>query len=131
MYLILPTFGRPFTFFRYFLQYIDVVNIKQLKARVIKLFILFCFLCLYCKLQGLTEYELETPAFYEDFPLTFIDGWLTYITLLKQCKLFSLGLGRSKVLVFRFGPKMNTKVAFNTHHTPPTNHTKLFDQFQT
>ena len=30
------------------------------------------------------------------------------------------------ILVLRFGPKMNTKVAFNTHH-----HTKLVDQFQT
>ena len=39
--------------------------------------------------------------------------------------LFSLGLGQSKVLVLRFEPKMNTKVAFNTHHT------ELFDQFQT
>ena len=27
---------------------------------------------------------------------------------------FSLGLGQSKVLVLRFGPNMNTKVAFNT-----------------
>ena len=31
--------------------------------------------------------------------------------------LFSLGLGRSKVLVLRFGPKINTKVAFNTTTT--------------
>jgi len=31
--------------------------------------------------------------------------------------LFSFGLGRSKVLVLRFGPKMNTKVAFNTTTT--------------
>ena len=38
--------------------------------------------------------------------------------------LFSLGLGRSQSP--SLGPKMNTKVAFNTHH-----HTKLFDQFQT
>ena len=35
--------------------------------------------------------------------------------LIRRDLLFSLGLGRSKVLVLRFGPKMNTKVAFNTH----------------
>ena len=29
-----------------------------------------------------------------------------------ELSLFSLGLGRMKVLVLRFGPKMNTKVAF-------------------
>ena len=29
---------------------------------------------------------------------------------------FSLGIGRSKVLVLRFGLKMNTKVAFNHQH---------------
>ena len=33
---------------------------------------------------------------------------------------FSLILGRSKVLVLSFGPKMNTNVAFNTHTHPPT-----------
>ena len=39
--------------------------------------------------------------------------------------LFSLGLGQSKVLVLRFGPKINTKVGFNT--ITPKN--KLGDQF--
>ena len=43
--------------------------------------------------------------------------------------LFSLGLGRSNVLVLRFGPKMNTNVAVNTTHHH--HHSKLFDQFQT
>ena len=51
---------------------------------------------------------------------------LIKIPKLKDCQysyqnfalLFSLGLGRSQNLS-RFGPKMNTKVAFNTHPPPP------------
>ena len=48
--------------------------------------------------------------------------------------LFSLGVGRSQSPMV--GPKMNTKVAFNTTTSPTsttttTHHTKLFDQFQT
>ena len=42
--------------------------------------------------------------------------------------LFSLGLGRSKVLVLRYGPKMNTNVAVNTttNYPPPTTNTVNF-----
>ena len=52
--------------------------------------------------------------------LLFIYGDAT----LQHFNLFSLGLGRSQRPIL--GPKMYTKVAFNTTH-----HTKLFDQFQT
>ena len=38
--------------------------------------------------------------------------------ILAHYKVFSLGLGRGKVLVLMFGPKMNTKVAFD--HPPIT-----------
>ena len=48
--------------------------------------------------------------------------WLP-IQIVKNHELFSLGLGRSKVLILRFGPKMYTKVAFNT--LSPTHHTKF------
>ena len=46
------------------------------------------------------------------------------ISLIMQTNMFltlyGLGLGPSKVLVLRFGPKMNTKVAFNTTKTTTT-----------
>ena len=50
--------------------------------------------------------------------------------------LFSVGQSQAKVIVLWFGPKMNTKVAFNNKPTylpfnTTTQHSKLFDQFQT
>ena len=49
-----------------------------------------------------------------------------YLVFYDKVQFFGLGLGRAKIQVWRFGPKMNTIVAFTTTH-----HDELFDQFQT